>query len=309
MNTQYFIYAIEVEKTGSITQAANNLFMSQPTLSKAIKDMEESIGFSVFKRSAKGMIPTQRGLEFLDHAKKIAAQVKKMEQSLQAHDVSHQLFSVAVPRVSYIAKAVSEYVRTFDNCIDMEIDILEDNSIRIIDQVADGHFVLGIIRYHVEDEDYFYKSLMEKELQHEAIWQSDYMVLMRADHPLAEREVLEPADFLPYIEIAFGDSEVPYIRVSEAQTSSGGLLNTKRILVNDRAMQFDLMRTNPLAYMWTSPIPSEVLQANGLIQRKCKAAGQFKDILITRAGYRFSKLDRAFIDTLFLQRNAVAYGE
>lgn len=309
MNTQYFIYAIEVEKTGSITQAANNLFMSQPTLSKAIKDMEESIGFSVFKRSAKGMVPTQRGLEFLDHAKKIATQVKKMEQALQANDVSHQLFSIAIPRVSYIAKALSEYVRTFDNRIDMEIDILEDNSMRIIEQVSDGQFVLGIIRCHVEDEDYFNKSLVEKELQHETIWQSDYMVLMREDHPLAEREVLSPADFLSYIEIAFGDSEVPYIRVSEAQTNSGGLRNTKRILVNDRAMQFDLLRTNSLAYMWTSPIPTEVLRANGLIQRKCRASGQFKDILISRAGYRFSKLDRAFIDMLYLQRNAVAYGE
>ena len=309
MNTQYFVYAIEVEKTGSITQAANNLYMSQPTLSKAIKDMEESIGFSVFKRSAKGMIPTQRGLEFLDHAKKIAAQVKKMEQALQAQDASHQLFSIAIPRVSYIAKAVSEYVRSFDDHIDMEIDILEDNSIRIIDQVAAGHFVLGMIRCHVEDEDYFYKSLVEKELQYESVWQSDYMVMMREDHPLAEQEILEPKDFLPYIEIAFGDSEVPYIRVSEAKTSSGILKNNKRILVHDRAMQFDLLRTNPKAYMWVSPMPKDVLKANGLIQRKCRASGQFKDILISRAGYRFSKLDRAFLDLLYLQRNAVAYGE
>lgn len=61
MNTQYFIYAIEVEKTGSITQAANNLFMSQPTLSKAIRDMEASVGFPVFKRTSKGVVPTQRG--------------------------------------------------------------------------------------------------------------------------------------------------------------------------------------------------------------------------------------------------------
>ena len=309
MNTQYFVYAIEVEKTGSITQAANNLFMSQPTLSKAIKDMEESIGFSVFKRSSKGMVPTQRGLEFLDHAKKIAAQVHKMEQALQAQDAAHQLFSLAIPRVSYIAKAVSEYVSSFDNRIDMEIDILEDSSMRIIDQVADGHFVLGIIRCHVEDEDYFLKSLSEKELQYESIWQSDYMALMREDHPLAEQELLEPADFLPYIEIAFGDDEVPYIRVSESKTASGLLKNTKRVLVHGRAMQFDMLRTNTLAYMWASPLPADVLQANKLIQRKCKQSCQFKDILISRAGYRFSKLDRAFLDKLYLQRNAVAYGE
>ena len=309
MNTQYFIYAIEVEKTGSITQAASNLFMSQPTLSKAIKDMEESVGFSVFKRSAKGMIPTQRGLEFLAHAKRIAAQVQKMEQALQANEVSHQLFSLAIPRVSYIANAVSEYVRTFDTKVDMEIDILEDYSVRIIDSVADGQYVLGIIRCHAEDEDYFIKKLAEKELQHETIWQSDYRVLMHADHPLSEQEILEPADFLPYIEVAFGDDEVPYVRVSESQTACGMLKNSKRILVHGRAMQFDLLRTNSLTYMWVSPMPADVLRANNLIQRKCRQSGQFKDILISRSGYRFSKLDRRFLDTLFLQRNSVAYVE
>ena len=309
MNTQYFVYAIEVEKTGSITQAANNLFMSQPTLRKAIKDMEDSVGFSVFKRSAKGMVPTQRGLEFLDHAKKIAAQVHKMEQALQAHDAAHQLFSLAVPRVSYIAKAVSEYICNFDGHVDMEIDVLEDNSIRIMDQVADGHYVLGVIRYHVEDEDYFIKSLNEKELQYEIVWQSDYAALMSENHPLAQQEIITGNDFLQHIEVTFGDDEVPYIRYSESMIASGQMRNNKRILVNSRAMQFDVLRTNPRSYMWVSPLPKDVLEANGLVQRRCKAAGQFRDILISRAGYRFSKLDRAFLDKLFYVRNDVAYGD
>lgn len=309
MNTQYFVYAIEVEKTGSITRAANNLFMSQPTLSKAIKDMEESVGFSVFKRTPKGVVPTQRGLEFLSHAKKIAAQVQKMEQALQAQGSCHQLFSLAIPRVSYVSKAVSEYVRAFDNRIDMEIDVREDSSVRIMELVAEGTSVLGVIRCHIEDEDYFVKCLLEKELQYEAIWQSDYLALMSTDHPLANREILEPADFLPYVEIAFGDDEVPYIRVSESKTASGLLKNTKRILVYDRATQLDMLRANPMGYMWTSPLPKEVLRRNDLIQRKCMHSCQFKDFLISRAGYRFSKLDRDFINKLTLQRNEVAYGE
>ena len=126
MNTQYFIYAIEVEKTGSITQAANNLFMSQPTLSKAIRDMESSVGFPVFKRTSKGVVPTQRGTEFLIYAKKIAAQLQKMDAILHAQDTSHQLFSLAIPRVSYIAQAASEYVCTFDNCLLYTSDAADD---------------------------------------------------------------------------------------------------------------------------------------------------------------------------------------
>ena len=308
MNTQYFLYAIEVEKTGSITQAAHNLFMSQPTLSKAIKDLEESVGFSVFKRTSKGVVPTQKGTEFLAHARKIAAQIRKMEQALQAQDISNQLFSLAIPRVSYIAQAASEFACAFDDRKDMEIDIRETNSMHVIDAVAYGHYVLGIIRCHVEDEDYFLKNLAEKGLQHETVWQSEYMALMRQDHPLARQEVLRGADFAPYIEIAFGDEEVPYIRVSESR--SGELLeHTKRILVYDRAMQLDLLRSNPAAYGWTSAVPKDILERNNLIQRKCVRSRQFKDILISRAGYRFSKLDRTFLDMLFLQRNAVAYGD
>lgn len=308
MNTQYFLYAIEVEKTGSITQAAHNLFMSQPTLSKAIKDLEESVGFSVFKRTSKGVVPTQKGTEFLAHARKIAAQIRKMEQALQAQDISNQLFSLAIPRVSYIARAASEFACAFDDRKDMEIDIRETNSMHVIDAVAYGHYVLGIIRCHVEDEDYFLKNLAEKGLQHETVWQSEYMALMRQDHPLAQQEVLRGADFAPYIEIAFGDEEVPYIRVSESR--SGELLeHTKRILIYDRAMQLDLLRTNPAAYGWASAVPKDILERNNLIQRKCVRSRQFKDILISRAGYRFSKLDRTFLDMLFLQRNAVAYGD
>lgn len=309
MNTQYFRYALEVEKTGSITQAAGNLFMSQPTLSKAIKDMEETVGFQVFKRTSKGVVPTHRGMEFLVHARKIAAQVQKMELALQREDTSHQLFSLAIPRVGYIARAVSEYVSTFDGDVDMEIDILETNSMRVIDAVADSHFVLGIIRCHEEDREYFLKSLAEKDLQYESVWRSGYVALMREDHPLAQQHMLTAEAFLPYVEILFGDEAVPYVRTSEAKTVSGSLQNKKRVLIYDRAAQFDLLQANPRAYMWVSPLPEEVLRRNGLIQRKCAAAGRFEDLLIYRTGYRFSPLDRSFVDKLYLQRNRVAYGD
>ena len=309
MNTQYFRYALEVEKTGSITQAANNLFMSQPTLSKAIKDMEETVGFPIFKRTSKGVVPTHRGTEFLAHARKIASEVQKMEQALQRKDGSHQLFSLAIPRASYIAQAAADFLATFNQCGKMEIDVLEDNSMRVLDSVADGHFVLGIIRCHVEDREYFVKNISEKDLQYESIWQGGYVALMREDHPLAQQENLTCSDFLPYIEVAYGDDKVPYIRTSEAKTTSGLLRNEKRILIYSRAMQLDLLQHNSLTYMWTSPVPADVLSTNHLVQRRCSCPHrcQFEDILISRAGYRFSRLDRAFIDRLYLQRNQVAY--
>ncbi len=309
MNTQYFRYALEVERTGSITQAANNLFMSQPTLSKAIKDMEETVGFPIFKRTSKGVVPTHRGLEFLAHARRIAVQVQKMEQALHREDTSHQLFSLAIPRVSYIAQAVSEYISTFDDGADMEIDIMETNSMNVIDSVADGVFVLGMIRCREEDREFFLKYLAEKDLQYESVWRSDYLALMRKDHPLADCSALSAEDFLPYVEVVFGDETVPYIRTSEAETVSGSLQNKKQVLVYGRSTQLDLLRANPLAYMWVSPLSEKELKRNDLIQHKCFAAGKFEDFLIYRSGYRFSRLDRAFVDKLYIRRNEIAYAE
>lgn len=64
MNTQFFRYAVEIEKTGSITKAAQNLFMAQPNLSKAVKEMEEQLGYAVFERTQSGMLPTEKGRNF-----------------------------------------------------------------------------------------------------------------------------------------------------------------------------------------------------------------------------------------------------
>ncbi len=309
MQTQYFTYALEVEKTGSITQAAENLYMTQPTLSKAIRDLEGNLGFAVFKRSSRGVVPTRKGGEFLLHARKIAAQLERMELALQAQDTSHQMFSLAIPRVSYIARAAAHYVSTVNDGRHMEIDIREASSMGIIDAVAQGRSVLGLVRYHTQDEGYFMRCMTEKGLQFEAVWRANYMALMPSNHPLAEKDLLSAKDFIDCVEIIHGDEEVPYIRTSEADAVAGLAPSARRILVYDRAMQFDLLQTVPGAYCWASAQPKEVLEKYGLVQRRCSRSMQFKDVLISRTGYHFSKLDRAFIDILYLQRNAVAYGD
>lgn len=79
MNTLLLQYAVEVERTGSITRAAANLYMDQPNLSKAIRSLEESLGAPIFKRTPKGVVPTARGRIFLEHARNVLAQIEEME--------------------------------------------------------------------------------------------------------------------------------------------------------------------------------------------------------------------------------------
>ena len=299
LNLQHIFYALDVEQTCSISQTAENFYVSQPTMSKAIKDLETNLGFSVFRRNSKGVRPTTRGREFLKHARKIAVQIEKMEQSLQGENGKNQVFSLAIPRVTYIGQAAAEFVNSLDINREMEVRIMETSAVGVIDAVSSGRCVLGVVRFNMEDEDYFLKYLAEKELQYEMIWQSEYVAVMRKDHPLAEKLDLKAEDFSPYIEGIFVDNEVPYVRVSEGLDS----VSTRRILLNDRAMQYDLLRGSSMAYMWISPLPEEILRGGNLTQRRFSGSGSFKDLLVTRQGYRFSQLDKEFINRITLVRN------
>lgn len=306
MNTQYFVYALEVARTGSITQAADNLYMGQPSLSKAIKDLEEIMGFVIFRRTSKGVVPTPKGEEFLAHARKIVSQLNIMELALQEKDGASQLFSLAMARSQYMARATSQLIASMNSRQATEVDILVSSSIRVIDAVADSHYVLGLVHCHQEDAEYFLKSITEKGLQYEDIWQSDYVLLMNCNCPLAEKSRLSVEDLAGYTELVYGDEEVPFIRTSQAENSTL-TESSSRILIYDRAMQSEILRDNPGAYMWISPRTADAHAADGLVQRRCARPGRFRDFLISRAGYRFSKLDREFMDKLYLQKNNAAF--
>jgi DNA-binding transcriptional LysR family regulator len=114
MNLLHLKYAVEVDKTRSINKAAENLYMGQPNLSRAIKELEESLGITIFKRTSKGITPTPKGEEFLEYAKNILAQVDEMEALYNKKKKGKQEFNISVPRASYISLAFCAFVNTLD---------------------------------------------------------------------------------------------------------------------------------------------------------------------------------------------------
>ena len=114
MNTVLLEYAVEVEKTGSITQAAGNLYMDQPNLSKAIKTLEESLGAPIFRRTPKGVVPTARGRIFLEYARNVLAQLEEMEALYKPAKTGSVEFTLSMPRASYISSAFSRFVKRID---------------------------------------------------------------------------------------------------------------------------------------------------------------------------------------------------
>ncbi|WP_099205928.1 LysR family transcriptional regulator [Scatolibacter rhodanostii] len=307
MNTIFFKYVIEVERTRSITQAAENLFMAQPNLSKAIKEIEESLGFAIFKRTSKGVIPTPKGNEFLDYARNIASQLDKIDSLSKPKEAGSQSFNISIPRGSYISHAFIHFVEELNREEEINLNLQETNAMTTIDNVATGRFDLGVIRYQTAYERYFLDFLKDKQLCHESIWEFEYLVLMSKDSLLAKEPQVEHPYLDKLTEIIHGDNVIPYLSANGESLPQHSGAGKKKIYLYERCNQFELLSAIPDTYMWVSPIPKDYLMRYRLIQRPCSVQGnQYRDILVYAKGYQFTDLDRKFIDKLYQTKDEVA---
>ncbi len=307
MNTLLFKYALEVEKCRSISQAAENLFMAQPNLSKAIHEIEDTFGFKVFRRTTKGVIPTTEGIEFLAVAREIVAKLEKIETIADAADGTKQIFRVSIPRASYISDGFLTYAEELDADKGIDVTVCETNSVNTISGVAGGIYSIGVIRFSPEHEKYFADYLAEKNLSHEPLWEHEYLLLMSEKHELAKSAAVTEKMLADgrYTEIAQDDNTVPYLAGSAARI---GGENDRRINVIERANQFELLSQITSSYMWVSPVPKRITARYGLVQRRCADSGRrFRDVLVYPTGYKFSAQDKLFINKLSEAKNAVAF--
>jgi len=313
MNTLHFKYAVEVEKTGSISQAAENLFMAQPNLSKAIKELEDTLGIVLFKRTSKGVIATTQGKEFLEYAKSILLQLNKMESiHLTKEELEErQSFKLSMPRGSYISTAFSNFLGELDMNKSLEVEVQETNSLQTIYNVSENNYNLGIIRYQEIYENYFMDFLREKRLEHETIWKFPCLVLMSENHLLANKNTVDYKELKSTsIEIVHGDNIVPYLHPENYRADIDRTEKIQRVNVYERGSQLEMLTRVPHTFMWVSPFPQELLKRYNLTQRSCQIPNNvFKDVLIYPHGYKLTDLDKMFLNKLYQVKNEVAFIE
>ncbi len=302
MNTLHFKYAVEIAKTGSITQAADNLYMSQPNLSKAVKELEETLGISIFKRTSKGVVPTESGAEFLIYAKNILAQIDHMMLLNSPDDVGCKKFGISTARAGYIADGIGRFIGELEKIESMTLDIVQTSSMAVIENVFDGRHKLGIIRYQTEHEQYFCDYLKSRSLTGISIWDFENVVIASEAHPIFayESDIIEPSLLEPYQEVVYGDMNIPYISShdSTVKTANG------RISVYDRCDMLELLSSHTSLYTISSQVPSGELLRYGLKEKRIASqANSGRDMLIYHKEYQLSELDKKFLSKLNEARN------
>lgn len=298
MNFLHLKYAIMVAETGSISKAAEKLYVAQPNVSRAIKELESDLNITIFERNFKGMIVTPEGEQLIHYAKRILRQIDDMEKIFK-YQKKKNVFSISVPRASYISDAFVEFSKCLNNIDNAEVYYKETNAYRVINNVINEEYNLGILRYYINHDRYFKDIIEKKELKCELINQFKYVLIFNKNSALAENKEIHYSDLKDFIEIAHGDPYVPSLSTNELVKTELSEEVSRRIFVFERASQFELLANNEETFMWVSPVSKRLLDRYGLVQKECiDNTKEYKDLLIYRSNYKLSKLDQEFITKL-----------
>lgn len=296
MNILHLKYAVEIEKSKSISKAAEKLFMAQSNLSRAIKELESSIGITIFNRTSKGISVTPDGEEFLQYARRIIAQVDEVEEMYKNGRKPKQEFSVCVPRAGYIALAFSDFAKRISTGLPAGIYYNETDSISAVNNLTTEECDLAIVRYQAIFDRYYRSLFADKKLCSEVIADFSYILIMSEKNPLTKKDNIELRDLSDYIEICHADPYVPSLPSVEAKKTELSEYVDKRIYVYERASQFELLEKVPNSFMWLSPMPEDMLKAHHLVVKNCSEnVRTYRDVLLYRQNYKLSELDKAFI--------------
>lgn len=297
MNIQYLKYVVEVDKMGSINKAAKNLYMGQPNLSAAIKELEKDLGISIFYRSKKGVFPTKEGEKFLVYVKKIISDINQLESLYTANTDSTIRFSIAACRATYITMAVSNFINDLKNKKEMTVNFNETNSLNVIHEVANGNAEIGIIRCQNIHENFFVSLLKSKNLIFEPLWEFKMLLTFSENHPLALKKKIKAEMLKKYIEIIQGDIKIPVEKNNK--TINSYQTSPQSISVYDRGSHINLLVNVNEAFMWVPILPENILKRNRLTQRECTDLQIItKDILIYSAERKQSNYIKNFISSL-----------
>lgn len=289
MNTQQLQYLIEIERTRSISQAAANLYMGQPNLSRVLRDIESSIGFPIFERTRKGVRPTEKGVIFLQHARNILREADFMERMGSAVAQPNR-FWVCLPRSYGCVEALQTYLSQAQSENGLDAVIRECHPRQALEFLDSGYAEIAVIRYCVEYQDYISEQAALKELTLIPLNTTKFLITFSEKHPLAHRDRVLKADLQGYTELIHRDTFFP---------ENKGENLCRQIYTVDRMAQLQLLQSMPGTYLWAEPIPPRMLRENRLVQLPCEDnTTRYQTTLAYKPQCALSEIEKGFLDHL-----------
>ena len=293
MTLQQLKYALTIADCGSMNEAAKQLFISQPSLSETMKELETEIGLDIFLRSNRGIVITPEGEEFLGDARQVTEQFGLLQSKYIDKKVKEK-FSVSTQHYTFAVKAFVETVKQI-GMEQYEFAVHETTTISVIENVKNFKSEIGVLYENDFNEKVLNKMFKENGLEFVELFSCDTFVYLWSGHPLAKQDVITMEELDEYPCLSFDQGKNNSLYLAEEMKST---YEYRRLIkANDRATLLNLM-IGLNAYTLCSGIICEDLNGNDYKAVPLKETEKMRIGYIKRKGAKVSHIGELYIEEL-----------
>lgn len=288
-------YVLAIAGSSSIREAAGKLFISQPALSAAIRELEEELGIKLFTRTNKGITLSEPGREFLTYAKQAVSQYELIEDRYIAKNRDKKHFSVSMQHYVFAVHAFVNTVKQFDS--DRYVySVHETRTDEVLSNVRDLTSEIGIIAYSKSNKNIFKKLFKEYNLEFYPLMVKNTFAYVWKDHPLADRAEISLEELRDYPCVSFDQSSDNDFYLSEE--ALGNYEFDKLIKSNDRATSSEIMAKLNGYSIGTGIMTESVTLKDGFVTIKLREEDPLTIGYIMRKNHELSDIGKRYIEEL-----------
>ena len=293
MTLQQLKYALTIADCGSMNEAAKQLFISQPSLSETMKELETEIGLDIFLRSNRGIVITPEGEEFLGYARQVTEQFGLLQSKYIDKKVKEK-FSVSTQHYTFAVKAFVETVKQI-GMEQYEFAVHETTTISVIENVKNFKSAIGVLYENDFNEKVLNKMFKENGLEFVELFSCDTFVYLWSGHPLAKQDVITMEELDEYPCLSFDQGKNNSLYLAEEMKST---YEYRRLIkANDRATLLNLM-IGLNAYTLCSGIICEDLNGDDYKAVPLRETEKMRIGYIKRKGAKVSHIGELYIEEL-----------
>lgn len=294
MTLQQLKNVVTVAETGTITEAAHKLYISQPSLTNAIHELEKEMNIVIFNRTNKGISLSKEGDDFLGYARQVLEQAAILEDKFKGGQGGKKQFCVSTQHYSFAVNAFVDLIKEYGQ-EEYDFSLRETQTYEIIEDVARMRSELGILFLNDFNEKVIEKILKSHDLEFHPLFTAKPHVFISRKHPLAEKSVITNKELERYPYLSFEQGEHNSFYFSEEIFSA--LERKKNIRVRDRATLFNLL-IGLNGYTVCSGVIDEGLNGKDIIAVPLADESDMRIGYITHRKGRISRLGATYLEAL-----------
>ena len=292
MNIQQLRYVVAIANSGTFREAAEKMYVSQPSLSISVRDLEKELGFKIFRRTSSGTFLTRRGMEFYEKAQELVKGFDVFQNQYANPEEEKDEFSIASQHYDFLPPTITAFSERYPDYKNFRI--FESTTVQILDEVAQGHSEIGIIYLNNQNQKGIMQRIEKLGLEVIELIPFHTHIYLREGHPLAEKEELVMEDLADLPTVRFTQEKDEYLYYSENFVDTSA--SSQMFNVTDRATLNGILERTDAYATGSGFLDSD--SVNGITVIRLKDNLDNRMVYVKREEVELSKAGTLFVEVM-----------